>query len=253
MFKGRKTYLKYLLNNWSKNSVSIHEMVRNKSKIQKSKEEQIQRILKGKRMERVLDVSCGSGYIDYTFRENIINLFCVDIYDFVDKDLLDNEFNSFEFSEYNGLKIPYDSEYFDLVWHFDVLEHVKNDEEFLLENLRVCRTDGFLIFGTPNLNRISSIPRKIANLFRSEGPVFLGTDEYGDCIHEREYSYLMLENLCHKLFVTGYSIIPCYVGLPLLRYFGININAGFKKVPKFFKEVSYYWLVVYKKTGEVHT
>lgn len=47
--------------------------------------------------------------------------------------------------------LPFADEYFDMVCAFDVLEHVGNDRQALLEMQRVCKTEGHLVLTVPAL------------------------------------------------------------------------------------------------------
>lgn len=52
---------------------------------------------------------------------------------------------------YNGVKIPFDDETFDVVLMFDVIEHIPRVHLFIKNEIsRVLKKDGFFIFQTPN-------------------------------------------------------------------------------------------------------
>lgn len=56
----------------------------------------------------------------------------------------------------NGLKLPFKNNYFNIITCLDVLEHVKNDEDYLKELYRVLSPDGHLILFTPALSLLWS-------------------------------------------------------------------------------------------------
>jgi len=61
---------------------------------------------------------------------------------------------------YDGLNLPYQSGYFDIITMFDVIEHIPNIVTFLhSEVLRVLKNGGFLIFQTPNL--LTNVPWEV--------------------------------------------------------------------------------------------
>lgn len=49
------------------------------------------------------------------------------------------------------LPLPFESESFDLVVSFQVLEHVKSCDQYLSEAARVCRHDGILVISVPSV------------------------------------------------------------------------------------------------------
>lgn len=52
---------------------------------------------------------------------------------------------------YNGKTMPFEDATFDVITMFDVLEHVRDVSEFLIEAKRVLKTGGVLVFQTPNI------------------------------------------------------------------------------------------------------
>lgn len=51
---------------------------------------------------------------------------------------------------YDGRQIPFADSSYDIITMFDVLEHIHNVHEYLLEVHRVLKPSGFFIFQTPN-------------------------------------------------------------------------------------------------------
>jgi glycosyltransferase involved in cell wall biosynthesis len=50
----------------------------------------------------------------------------------------------------NGFTLPFSDEYFDVIFMLDVIEHVKNDSNFITEARRVLKQGGRFILTTPN-------------------------------------------------------------------------------------------------------
>ncbi len=73
---------------------------------------------------------------------------------------------------------PYEDESFDTIITFQVIEHVKKDEEFVKEIHRVLKKGGKALISTPNIK-----------MTLSRNPW-----------HEREYTAEQLESLCKKYF-----------------------------------------------------
>jgi SAM-dependent methyltransferase len=74
---------------------------------------------------------------------------------------------------YDGRKLPFRKQMFDVVGSFNVLEHTLEPDFFLLEELRVLKNGGYIIVGCPNFltaimnsphPRIAGIVRKIKNI-----------------------------------------------------------------------------------------
>lgn len=55
-----------------------------------------------------------------------------------------------KFYEYDGIKIPFPNNTFDVVGSWNVLEHVRYPEKILDEQVRVTKPGGVIIIGTPN-------------------------------------------------------------------------------------------------------
>lgn len=75
---------------------------------------------------------------------------------------------------YDGKRLPYEDETFDVVGSFTVFEHVNDPESFLNEKLRVLKRGGHLILGCPNFATVlynnphratSGLRNRIKNFF----------------------------------------------------------------------------------------
>lgn len=97
--------------------------------------------------QAVMDIGCGAGY----FLEKLIN---------VVPDLLGQEFNPKAFADADsrlgeGGKITSDSlkqikKKFDIIFSFQVFEHVNKPEEFIEDVLNLLNKNGYLVLSTPN-------------------------------------------------------------------------------------------------------
>jgi len=99
-----------------------------------------------------------------------------------------------KFQSYNGETIPLPDGSCDAVIAFQVIEHVRNDREFLREIHRVLKRSGIAILATPN--RLIRLPGKMKpwNVF-----------------HVREYSPAELSGLLNSVFheTDIYRLAPC--------------------------------------------
>ena len=91
---------------------------------------------------------------------------------------LSKKYPSYEFKAGVFPPFPFEDSSFDTIVTFQVIEHVKKDEEFVKEIYRVLREGGKALITTPNIK-----------MTLSRNPW-----------HEREYTANQLEELCSKYF-----------------------------------------------------
>jgi len=95
-----------------------------------------------------LDIGCGTGNVLSILSRSVSvkNLYGIDISDYFISDIKED----FQVKTFDGEKIPFDDGYFDVVGSFTVLEHVKEPQSFLEEQLRVLKSDGYIVTACPN-------------------------------------------------------------------------------------------------------
>lgn len=182
---------------------------------------------KSKKGLKILDAGCGTGAL--------MNEVCLfgEVYG------LDFSVNALNFCKERGEqnltlgsidKVPFPDNYFDVVLALDVLEHIKDDNEAILEVKRVLKKDGLAIFFVP------------ANMF-----LWGITDELSN--HFRRYT---APELNKKIIKTGMTIIRksyfnTFLFLPILltrtfvRIFGIKIKNENDINSKFMNNI-FYWI-----------
>lgn len=141
-----------------------------------------------------LDVGCGTGYNTEKIRKKTSRILGLDV-----KNLVKNKYkNSFKFVLGDARKMSFAANSFDLITCWDVIEHIKEDDQLLKEIYRVLKPGGIVFLSTPNRQRLSNL---ILSIFKKiEYPYFLGTNEdIGDVIHFREYTIVELSMLCQKI------------------------------------------------------
>lgn len=103
-------------------------------------------------------------------------------------------------------ELPFEEKSFDLVYHNDVLEHVKFPYFALQEQYRILKVGGTILFSTPNIFRIGNIARLCFG--HLSFPQTIGVDpQLGELIHEQEFSQWQLENLMKEI---GFSEIEVH-------------------------------------------
>lgn len=102
--------------------------------------------------DRVLDVGMGVGYGMNLLSIRAKEVYAVDVdkkaVDYCTKNVLGKNPKVKELKLYDGYKLPYKDNYFDVVTCVDVVEHVEDYDRFIDELLRVAKRA--VVFGTPN-------------------------------------------------------------------------------------------------------
>jgi len=106
-------------------------------------EKKLREVLKmlGGGFRRALDFGCGYGRLTMILAEHSLKAIGID----VNKEMIemakrvyDDDFPNVEFRVYDGAKIPYDNDFFDLTLSFTVLQHIdKNRAQLMREIKRV--------------------------------------------------------------------------------------------------------------------
>ena len=102
-------------------------------------------------LDRILVLGCGDG------REAVVmkQLFCteiigVDIHDCFNR--VDS--SQIDFIRYDGQRLPFPNDSFDLVYSYHVLEHTHNPDGLVQQVRRVLKPRGFFYIGVPNKDRV---------------------------------------------------------------------------------------------------
>lgn len=173
-----------------------------------------------KRKLRILNVGAGSGY-DLETLKRYGDVYVIDINKDVLKLIPKNLY--FEKKVGDACKIPYKSNFFDIVVSFDVIEHIEDDVAAVSEIRRVLKKDGHFVFSVPAFQP----------LFSSHDSV-LG--------HKRRYSKKSLSRLLHKFrhLKLNYWNVIFFPPLALLRILKKNSGkADYAKFPKWLHSFFY--------------
>jgi demethylmenaquinone methyltransferase/2-methoxy-6-polyprenyl-1,4-benzoquinol methylase len=99
--------------------------------------------------KKILDVGCGEGTRLSLFTPRKSHGFGIDASPEAVK-LANKQFPKLKISLGQGEKLPYQSNYFDLVYSAFSIEHCQNPEDFISEMIRVCKPKGRIIIISPN-------------------------------------------------------------------------------------------------------
>jgi len=99
----------------------------------------------------VLDLGCGEGYGTNMLSHHAINVIGLDIdMDSVAMATKKYKSKNCTFMHYNGETLPFKNNTFDIITSFQVIEHIKNEQQYLSEIHRTLKSDGLFILTTPN-------------------------------------------------------------------------------------------------------
>jgi len=116
---------------------------------------------------RVLDIGAGQGALSIRLQESGARVSACDV--------VPEQFQApgvdFRTVESDG-RLPFDDGSFDAVVAIEVLEHIDGHDRFFAEVARVLRTDGIVMFTTPNILSLKSRMRfLLTGFFYSFGPL----------------------------------------------------------------------------------
>ncbi len=167
-----------------------------------SSPEEIQRIrlqyfldfIRDKKDCRILDIGCQSGDLCHELTQNGHEAYGVDVVE----ELIAEAHRRFPQNNFkcadceNGL--PFENNFFDVVWAGDIIEHIHFTDVFTNEINRVLKIGGFFVLSTPMHNRLKNIIISLCRFEKHFDPEFP---------HLRFYTLNSLKNVLEK---RGFNI-----------------------------------------------
>jgi SAM-dependent methyltransferase len=157
-----------------------------------------------KEYKNFLDLGCGKGQRTVFFIRPGRNVTGIDLYDEGTPQL-----KKFKFVKKNIFKNGFPDKSFDMVFNFDVIEHLEKPGELMKECNRLLKKGGICIVSTPNRYRLTNVPL-----------LLIGLRKYPYCIDERfrdEYP-----NYWHITEFTGRQLYN------LANQYGFNVEKHYK-------------------------
>lgn len=98
-----------------------------------------------------LDLGCNDGYGTKEISRCAARTFGVDVSERAIEEARNRyRADGIQFQVFDGLKLPFADQHFDLVTSFQVIEHIVDVDAYLSEIYRVLRPSGMAVFTTPN-------------------------------------------------------------------------------------------------------
>lgn len=101
--------------------------------------------------KRVLDLGCNCGYGTYLLSQTCNRVTGVDVSPVAIKTARTKyRHDNVSFQMIDGITLPFESETFDVIISFQVIEHIADYDSYFREIRRVLKPDGILLLTTPN-------------------------------------------------------------------------------------------------------
>ncbi len=203
------------------NLPTIHQRLNNKNTFEILIRKEFIDVLKKKKIKNAngLSVSCGDGVWDYIALKNKNNFKRLIATDVIKRCPVKKKdvklLKSFTDWKYKycarDQKLHFKKNYFDMIWHFDVIEHVDKPYLFLNEQYRILKKGGLLVFGTPNLFRPGNIFKIL--LGKLKFPEKIGYNKIiGNYIHTIEFHEEHLRQILKEIGYKNIKIQTLYLG-----------------------------------------
>ena len=176
-----------------------------------------------KQNKKFCDLGCGSGYRTMLFNEYNRDVTGIDI-----RDYRFPENKKFSFIHGDIFKSNLPANTYDMVFSYDVIEHLEKPELLLKEIHRILKPEGICVLATPNRYRI--VNAVLLLLGKRKYPYCINekyVNEYPEYWHITEFSYAQLKKLLND---NGFAISKHYkifYGLPgklgLKELFGLPL------------------------------
>lgn len=171
----------------------------------------------------LIDIGCGKGDYTILLKGENRTLYGLDI-----RNRLKEYRGEIKFILGNATSISFRDATFDAVVSLDVIEHIKDDKQFVSEFFRILKPGGQFLCGTPNRDRLANVLGRLIG--RGVGYLY----RYG---HVREYDEKSLRETIAE-FTKTFKIFPLGTGIS---------GRVFCKIPYLLKKYCSYFLIVGRK------
>jgi 2-polyprenyl-3-methyl-5-hydroxy-6-metoxy-1,4-benzoquinol methylase len=184
---------------------------------------------------RILDIGCSFGSLIYNlYVLGYRNVYGIDI----NQEMIKHGQNQYEeiackIQTYDGGKLPFEDEFFDVILMFDVIEHIADIDRFIKEEVyRVLKKDGVFIFQTPNklVNVLwEIIDKRSFTIWRKDNPALQTCQHLKKLLNTSGFKRVKIEKyniytehniakVRRRLGVLGVFVLKSFSIVPLFLY-----------------------------------
>lgn len=151
---------------------------------------------------KLLDVGCGVGTISRQLQKQDFEVYGIDFSSVAIKKAKEKGINAIE-CDVDKDGIPFENNYFDVVWAGDVVEHVFDPIFLLKEISRVVKPSGKVLLTTPNNFHLK---RRLSVFILGKSPQSDIYRNSGQCKHHTMFSLELLKYMLNQGGLGSYSI-----------------------------------------------
>lgn len=144
---------------------------------------------------RILDIGCFDGTFLSLVKNQNNDFYGLDASDWALEHMRKKEIKVQKFFFDGKTKLPFESDFFDIVITGEIIEHIFDTDFFLEEIFRVLKPGGKLLISTPN---IASLGRRLLLLFGANPIIELSPNEANSVGHIRYFTCRTLEKILEK-------------------------------------------------------
>jgi 2-polyprenyl-3-methyl-5-hydroxy-6-metoxy-1,4-benzoquinol methylase len=151
--------------------------------------------------KNILDIGCYDGTFLSLIRNKNNDFYGIEASEYGIKEAIKKgvKMKNFYFNDID--KIPFKSDFFNLIIAGEIIEHIYDTDFFLKEIFRLLKKDGFLLISTPN---IASLGRRIMLLFGLNPIIEISPNQQDSSGHIRYFTFRALEEILAK---HGFKIL----------------------------------------------
>lgn len=153
---------------------------------------------------RILDIGCFDGTFLSLVKNQNNDFYGLDASDWALEHMRKKEIKVQKFFFDDKTKLPFESDFFDIVVAGEIIEHIFDTDFFIEEISRVMKPGGKLLISTPN---IASLGRRLLLLFGANPITELSPNEANSVGHIRYFTRKTLKNILAK---HGFEIISSH-------------------------------------------